>query len=147
MASAADVFLDDELARWLAANLDTNWVRHARVRHIVTCRLQGLADESWQGVAAFLADREDDALRELVTEATTLDRDIPDPARQLRDVVQALRNQFVEQQMLVLRQRVNAPETSEADRIEAMRRYQKLMQTKSKPLEAPVNSGEPPSPQ
>ena len=136
------MFLDDELARWLSANLDSNWVRHPRVRHVVACRLQAVADESWQGVVAFLADCEDDAVRELVTEATTLDRDVPDPARQLRDVVQALRNQSIEQQMLALRQRVNAPETSEADRIEAMRKYQELMQMKSKPLESPANPGE-----
>ncbi|MDW7979574.1 MAG: DNA primase, partial [Verrucomicrobiales bacterium] len=97
------LFLSDENARWLAEHLDIEWVAHPSVRNIVARRLQAVTSEAWAGVAAFLADCTDEFERELVTEAATIDREVPDPQRQLEDVTRALRNQFIEQQLVLLR--------------------------------------------
>jgi len=129
------MFLSDENARWLAAYLDTNWIAHPHVRNIVARRLQAVGDETWEGVAAFLAGCTDELERDFVTEAATIDREIPDPERQLYDVTCALRNQYIDKQLVLLRQRVNAPETTEADRLDALRQHQLLVIARAKPLE------------
>lgn len=129
------MFLSDENARWLATYLAIDWISHPHVRNIVARRLQAVTDETWQGVAAFLAGCTDDFERELVTEAATIQHDIPDPQRQLHDVTRALRNQFIDKQLVLLRQRANAPDTTESDRLAALRQYQQLVIARAKPLE------------
>ncbi len=129
------MFFSDENARWLATYFEADWVTHPHVRNIVVRRLQAVTSETWEGVAAFLAGCTDEFERHLVTEAATIDHEIPDPQRQLHDVTRALRNQFIDRQLVLLRQRTNAPDTTEPDRLEALRRYQELVVAKSKPLE------------
>lgn len=129
------LFSSDENARWFATYLDPNWVSNPHVRNIVVRRLQAVAKEEWEGVAAFLAGCTTESERDLVTEAAAVDRPLPDPDRQLQDVTRALRNQFIDNQLVLLRQRASAPEATEAARLDALRQYQDLVLMRAKPLQ------------
>jgi DNA primase len=127
-------FLTDDSLRWLATNLDLNWVPHPRVRQVLSLCLEALASETWQGVAALMAVCEDDALRRLITEAAADDRPIPNADQQLRDLTQRLRDRHVDRQLAALIQRASLPETPEDERLELLRQQQELRNLKQRPL-------------
>ena len=71
------ILLQDDVVPWVAAHLDHNWIQHPGARQVVAARLSVGADQSWQGVAAFVTECEAQGLRNLVTEATADDRPVP----------------------------------------------------------------------
>jgi DNA primase len=128
------LLLHDDLVAWTALHLDVNWISHPFVRPIVERRLTAQTNETWQSLAAFLDECESPGMRSLVTEAVAEDRKLPNPDRQLVDVVTSLRNQFLDHQIAASIQRASQPETSEADRMELLRQQQELRQQKRAPL-------------
>ena len=128
------ILLHDDLVGWTALHLDVNWILHPLVRQIVEKRLAAQTSESWKNLAAFLDECESSEMRALVTEAVAEDRKIPNPDRQLADVVTSLRNQFLDHQITASIQRASQPETSESDRMELLRQQQELRQQKRAPL-------------
>src|SRR5687767_1930740 len=62
----------DEHLDWLAAHLELDWIQHPRVRNIIAARLQGHADRSWIGVAAYLNSIDDPLTQRLINEAVLL---------------------------------------------------------------------------
>ncbi|HET7623629.1 MAG TPA: CHC2 zinc finger domain-containing protein [Verrucomicrobiae bacterium] len=128
------LFLQEELARWCAANLDINWIQHELAREIVARRIELQRQEKWSSLAAFLDECETPEMRNLITEAATEERPIPNPAQQLGDVVLRLRNQFIDRQLMLLIHRANQPETDDAARLELLRKQQELRRLKRQPL-------------
>jgi len=128
------LLLHDDLVGWAGLHLDVSWIAHPLVRRIVEQRLTAQTNETWQNLAAFLDECESSEMRGLVTEAVAEDRKIPNPDQQLGDVVLKLRNQFIERQIAASVQRASQPETSEADRMELLRKQQELRQQKRAPL-------------
>jgi hypothetical protein len=128
------LLLHDDLVGWAALHLDVNWVSHPLARQIVEKRLAAQTNESWKNLAAFLDECESPEMRSLVTEAVAEDRKLPNPDRQLTDVITSLRNQFLDRQLAASIQRASQPETSEADRMELLRQQQELRQQKRAPL-------------
>jgi DNA primase len=128
------LLLHDDLVGWSALHLDVNWILHPLVRQIVTQRLAAQTNESWKNLAAFLDECESPEMRSLVTEAVAEDRKLPNPDRQLTDVITSLRNQFLDRQIAASIQRASQPETSEADRMELLRQQQEFRQQKRAPL-------------
>jgi DNA primase len=128
------LLLHDDLAGWVALHLDANWISHPLVRQIVEKRLAAQTNESWKNLAAFLDECESPEMRSLVTEAVAEDRKLPNPDRQLTDVVTSLRNQFLDRQIAASIQHASQPETSETDRMELLRQQQELRQQKRAPL-------------
>ena len=128
------LLLHDDLVGWAALHLDVNWILHPLVRQIVEKRLAAQTSESWKNLAAFLDECESSEMRALVTEAVAEDRKIPNPDRQLADVVTSLRNQFLDHQITASIQRASQPETSETDRMELLRQQQELRHQKRAPL-------------
>jgi DNA primase len=128
------LLLHDDLVGWAALHLDVNWILHPLVRQIVTQRLAAQTNESWKNLAAFLDECESPEMRSLVTEAVAEDRKLPNPDRQLTDVITSLRNQYLDRQIAASIQRASQPETSEADRMELLRQQQELRQQKRTPL-------------
>ena len=61
-------------------------------------------------------------------------RELPNPEQQLADIALRLRNQFLDGQIAVLTQRINQPETSDADKVALLREQQQLKQLKRQPL-------------
>jgi DNA primase len=128
------LLLHDDLVGWAALHLDVDWILHPLVRQIIEKRLAAQTNESWKNPAAFLDECESPEMRSLVTEAVAEDRKLPNPDRQLVDVVTSLRNQFLDRQIAASIQRAGQPETSEADRMELLRQQQELRQQKRTPL-------------
>ena len=131
------LLLHDELVAWAALHLDVNWIAHPLVRQIVKQRLAAQTNETWKSMAAFLDECETTEMRSLITEAVAEDRKLPNPDRQLADVVLYLRNQFLDRQIAASIQRASQPETSETERMELLREQQELRKQKRAPLHHP----------
>ena len=128
------LLLHDDLVAWTALHLDLNWISHPLAKQIIDRRLAAQKDESWKNLAAFLDECDSTEMRNLVTEAVTEDRKIPNPDLQLADVTLKLRNQFLDRQVAVLTQKAGQPEVSEAEKLELLREQQKLRELKRSPL-------------
>ena len=128
------LLLHDDLVGWAALHLDMNWILHPFARRIVEKRLAAQTNESWKNLAAFLDECESPPMRSLVTEAVAEDRKLPNPDRQLADVITSLRNQFLDRQITASIQRASQPQTAEAGRLELLRQQQELRQQKRAPL-------------
>ena len=128
------LLLNDDLADWAVAHVDPEWVQHPLARQIVSQRLAAQRNQTWTNLAAFLAEFQSPEAQNLVTEATTEARPLPNPAQQLTDVALRLRNQYLDRQLAALLQRMNQPETSDAENPELLRQQQELRNQKRQPL-------------
>ena len=128
------LLLHDNLIAWTALHLDVNWIVHPLVRQIVAQRLAAQTHETWRSLAGFLDECESSEMRGLITEAVAEDRKLPNPDRQLADVVTYLRNQFLDRQIAASLQHASQPQTSEAERLDLLREQQKLREQKRAPL-------------
>ena len=120
------LFIHEELAPWLAAHLDVNWLAHPLVRQIVAVRLTAAEQGTWQNLAAFLDNCESEFMRGLITEAVADDRALPNPQTQLADVTLKLRNQFIETQLAALTQKISQPELDDAAKVELLHELQRV---------------------
>ena len=128
------LFNHDELIESLAAHFDPVWLANPGAQTLVAHRLDAHAANSWHSVAALMSNLENPALQQLLAEAATPDRPLPDPPRQLLDVMLRLRNDFIDRQLATLTQRANDPAVSEAQRLEILHRQQDLRFGKRQPL-------------
>lgn len=134
------LFLHEDLVRWAAMHLDPEWVQHPVVRDIVNRRIAAQSHETWTTLAAFLDDFDSAEAQGMITAATAESRAIPDPDRQIADLVSRLRNQHLDRQLAALTHRCSLPETSEEERLGLLRQQQQLRQLKRQPL-APFSLG------
>lgn len=134
------LLLYDDLAEEVAVLLSLDWLAHPTVRRVVALRMDAHAQHSWLGVASMLAEIEDEAARSLVTEALADERQLPNPKQQLQDVLQRLRNQFIDAQLASLTQRANTPGISETDLLALLRQQQDLRRLKRQPLVSSANA-------
>jgi DNA primase len=130
----------EDSADWVSSHLDPNWIQHNPVRQLTTRCLTARADGSWQGVAAFLTQCDDDGMRSLITEASTGDRVIHNPMQQLADITLRLRNQFLDRQIATLTLRAGQPGLAEDAHLDLLRQQQELRGLKRQPL-APLDGG------
>jgi DNA primase len=133
------IFLNEELVAWCAGNLAPEWIQHALVRQIFSKRLAAHHAGTWSSLGGFLSECDSPAMRNLVTEAATEDRPLPNPQQQLMDVALRLRNQFIERQLAALMHRANQPELNDEARVELLHQQQELRELKRKPLPPPPN--------
>jgi DNA primase len=132
------IFLNEDLVEWCAANMQPDWMQHPVARDIFFRRIEAHRTETWTSLAAFLDECETAEMRNLVTEAATEGRPIPNPQQQLADVALRLRNQFIDRQIAALIQRANHPDVEDAARLELLRQQQELREMKRRPLQSPV---------
>jgi hypothetical protein len=129
----------DEHVATVSAHLCLDWIAHPTVRVIVEQRLRLQAEGRWQSVAAFLGEfGEESPARTLVGRCLTEERPIPNPARQMTDILVGLRNQAISRQAAELLRQLGNPELDDNRRIELLRRQQELLQAKRRPLENPA---------
>lgn len=129
------LLVHEELADWAASYVDPDWIEHRFAKQIVKERLELQLNGTWVSLAGFLAEHSDSRLQALVTEVTTLERPLPNPDQQLRDVVLKLRNQHISRQMAALLHETEMTGISEQERLELMRRREELRLARQKPLE------------
>jgi len=124
----------DNLAEWTGGHLDAQWLAHPQVRQIVEARLAATDRGTWHDLAEFLNSIESQPMRRLITEAVADERPMPNPEIQLADVTLKLRNQFLDQQIATLTQKIGLPETTDAQKLELLHEQQRLKQQKRSPL-------------
>jgi DNA primase len=124
----------EELVPWVADYLDPAWVQNALARQIISQRLAVHAQQSWRGLPAFLAECEIPELRTLITEATAVERPVPNPAQVIADTVKRLRDASIDRELTALLVRAAKPELGDAERVQLLRRQQELRQVKRQPL-------------
>jgi DNA primase len=127
---------EEDLIEWTSTHLDPGWIDHVLVKQIVMQRLTAHREHTWVSLAAFLDQCGSSQIQALVTEATTTERPVPNPAQQLRDVTVRLRNQFITRQMNVLLRQLSQPELTDPRRLELLQQQQDLRLLKNRPLEA-----------
>jgi DNA primase len=128
------LLVHDELAGWAAIRLDPNWVSNSAARQIIERRFIAQKNGTWQNLAAFLDESDSDSIRSLITEAATQERDIPNPDKQLADIILKLRNQSLDRQIAALTQKTASSELSDAQRVELLQAGKKLREQKASPL-------------
>ena len=120
------LFLHDDLVPWASRHLDVDWIAHPQVRQVIAQRIAAQREETWQSLGAFLDACDSPGIRNLVTEAVTQERTMPNLEQQLADVTLKLRNQLLDRKIAACLQRASQPEISDADKIELLREQQQL---------------------
>lgn len=131
------IFTHEDFAGWLAEHLNVDWLAHPLVRQIVAERIDAHRNKTWRNLPAFLESCGTSEAQNLITEVTADERKIPNPSRQLVDVVMRLRNGFIDRRLAALTLQANDSKTDDAERVELLRQQQSLRELKRQPLPAP----------
>jgi DNA primase len=127
----------DELAVPALQFLEPHWILHPLVRTVVERYLTAHAGQTWPGLSAFLGECESEELRTLITEAVTEERTIPNPEKQLADVMLRLRNEHLDREFAGIIQQASQPDAADDQKVELLQRSQELLRQKRSPL-API---------
>ena len=98
---------------WLESHLDLQWVGHHGVREILQQHFALIAENPDAGLPELLAALPSEPFRKLATEAVVDGRNIPNPDRQLKDIVLRLRNQFIEARLAEIQRDLSPGSTDE----------------------------------
>lgn len=131
------LLLHDELVPWAVENLAPEWIEHGTLRAIVEWRFRAATEGNWRGVAAMLDAFESDTARQLITQAATNEKAVPNPAIQIADVATRLRNLHIEAHRATLRQQVQNPAIDDAARAALLREDHELRVLKQAPIPPP----------
>jgi len=125
------VFLSAELQAFAAVHLDPDWVPNPVVQRILGVQFQTGGD-----VVGLLGRFEGEAFAQsLITEAATEQREIPEPERQLADVIRRLRDAWLDRQIAVRNGRLADPTVDDDERLSLLAELQALRLRKRSPLE------------
>ena len=125
------VFLSVDLQNFAAVHLEPEWVPNPVVQRILAMHFQEGGD-----VVGLLGRFEGDPSAEsLITEAATEQREIPEPERQLADVVRRLRDAWLDRQIALRNGRLGDPTLDDDDRMVLLSELQALRLRKRSPLE------------
>lgn len=123
-------------AEWMADELDVEWVEHAGVREIL--RRWREAPEPIGG-AALLAELPA-AAAALLSSAMAEGRDIPEPNRQLADLVTRLRNQHLDRELVRVNQQLAQQGLDESTQRRLLAEQGALRERKQQPLARPADA-------
>ena len=125
------VFLSSDLQNFAAVHLEPEWVPNPVVQRILAMHFQEGGD-----VVGLLGRFEGDPFAEsIITEAATEQREIPEPERQLADVVRRLRDAWLDRQIALRNGRLGDPTLDDDDRMVLLSELQALRLRKRSPLE------------
>jgi len=126
---------NDQLAPRVLARLDPNWLSHPLARRLVALRAAAEHSGNWPGFSNFLAEIEEEEMRNLVAEVAADDRPLPDPETNARDTLRHLRNQCLDARMRTLNQQMSQPGATDEAVLEAFRQSDLLARQKRQPIE------------
>jgi DNA primase len=129
------LLMHQDVAGWAISHLDPAWIEHPLVKQAVTQLLQIHREQSWQSLAAFLADCPNPQLQQLITEVSTTDKPVPNPEIQLKDIATRLRNQFITRQIARIVQQLADPALDDEQRVSLLHQLQDLRAFKGKSIE------------
>ncbi len=123
-----------EHVQFAAARLDPDWLVHPVIKRIV----RRLTDSTIRGttVAAtiFQEFQDDPTSQILLSEVLAESHAVPQPEKQLVDVLTHLRNDFISAELLKLTRRLSHPDASEGERMQLLHRQKELRTLKQSPL-------------
>ena len=121
-------FYDRAFSDWTADCLDLRWVKHSQVRLILERAAQtGASNE------ALVSDLDADSSR-LLTGVLADATEIPNPARQLQDLVTRLRDRFLDQRLSELTRVMAQPNLSEQELLRTLEEQRDLQEQKNELL-------------
>jgi DNA primase len=129
------LLMHQDVAGWAVSHLNPAWIEHPLVKQAVTQLLQIHREQSWQSLAAFLADCPNPQLQQLITEVSTTDKPVPNPEIQLKDIATRLRNQFITRQIARIVQQLADPALDDEQRVSLLHQLQDLRALKGKSIE------------
>jgi DNA primase len=129
------LLMHQDVAGWAVSHLNPAWIEHPLVKQAVTQLLQIHREQSWQSLAAFLADCPNPQLQQLITEVSTTDKPVPNPEIQLKDIATRLRNQFITRQIARIVQQLADPALDDEQRVSLLHQLQDLRGQKTRLLE------------
>ena len=117
-----------------AAHVDFSWLTNPAVQRVVRrCLRDG--DESLPSGAALLHEFADDAqAQSLISSALAEQHVIPNPEKQIVDVLTNLRNDFFAAELQRLSRELSHPDMSDEQRVELMHRQKELRTRRQQPL-------------
>ena len=118
-----------------ATHLDPAWLIHPVVKRIAAHCLELHAEDAPGGAALLYEFREDPAAQSLLSEALAHQHAVPQPEKQLTDVLTTLRNDCLNAELRRITLRIPFPDLSEEERHALMRRQQELRVAKLQPLQ------------
>ena len=122
------VFYEPAFGDWAADCLDPRWVEHAQVRQI-------LEQSAQTGEPAeVLLGQLDPATGKLFTAALAAGEGVPDPGRQLWDLVMRMRNRYLDRRLSELTRITAQPNLPEDKLLEVMEEQRELRQEKQSEL-------------
>jgi hypothetical protein len=114
-------------------HLDPAWLVHPVVARILTKRLSANGEPA-SGSGLLAEFQGDEPASRLLSSVLAEERPIPEPAKQLRDVLTHLRNNWITAQIQQLTRQLAHPDVADADRIALLQRQNELRQLKRRPL-------------
>lgn len=135
------MLLHEDLVPWVAEHLDLSWLQHDGIAGIIRHRLALHDQDAWGGVPGLLDEFEDPALRNLITEAASEKRAIPEPEKALKGdgsrkgILELLRNEYVERQLKTVQHQARQPGLSEEAMAEIESRKAELRRLKRQSLQ------------
>jgi DNA primase len=124
----------EELAGWASCYLDVRWIRHPGIREVIERRLEAHSAGTWTSLSALLQQLRSPGLESLVTEAVADSRPVPNPDKQIQDIVLKLRNAFIDAEMGLLLREMSTPDLAEEEKSRLGIRREQLRAQKSQAL-------------
>jgi len=135
------LLLDDTLGEWALHYLDLSWLQNPLVRQVIEKCLLAHADGRWHGVAALLEEFPQPNAQQLITEAASVAKEIPNRLAQLQETTRRLRDQWIDRQIAESVRKLNDPLTSDAERRALFDSQSQLRAMKGRPLEPLAEGG------
>ncbi|MGV3773332.1 MAG: DNA primase [Verrucomicrobiales bacterium] len=135
------LLMDDDLVEWSRAHLDIAWLLNPLVREILEARLAPNEDGSIKQAVEVLHEIPHEQGRSLLTEIIADQRDVPDRAKGLADLVKKFRNATIDREMAAITQRAHQPGIKDEEMVHLLRSLDSLRQQKKSPLEPMFGTG------
>jgi DNA primase len=122
-----------EHGAFAAPRLRLDWILHPVARRIVE-QLQANETELPAAVAVIHQLEGDPAAQTVLTSLLTEGQPIPEPQKQLVDVLTRLRNDFISARLIEITRRLGHPDATEDERLRLLQRQQELRAQKQSPI-------------
>ncbi|MDX1953805.1 MAG: DNA primase [Verrucomicrobiota bacterium] len=128
------ILVSDEPLEWVHTHLDLNWIHHPIVRTILGLRLSPTEDGFWPLLPSIMDRLPDQQSRNLLSEAASEGRSIPNLQQQLNDILIKLRNAHLDAQLSTMKAAIETPGLSQDQQLQILRDQNRLRSMKKSPL-------------
>lgn len=117
-----------------AAHLDVRWLANSVIKRVVSRCLQNPEEPLPSGAAFLFEFQEDPAAQALIGTVLADQHAIPEPEKQIMDVLRHLRNDWIASELQGLARGAAHPDISDEERVNLLQRQMELRTLRQKPL-------------